>query len=62
MEKDFEDFIVARCETAKLSNGEYLKHERKDCDPEEVQDLAQIICYKQGFKDAMSLFVCSQKM
>jgi len=62
MEKDFEDFIVTRCETALLNNQNYLEHEHGDFAPEEVQDIAQIICYKQGFKDAMNVLKCSQTM
>ena len=62
MEKDFENFIVTRCETALLNNEKYLEHERGDCSPEEVQDIAQITCYKQGFKDAMNVLRCSQAM
>ncbi len=60
MEKDFEDFIVARCEKALLNNQNYI--ESRDCEPEEVQDMAQIICYKQGFNDAIKILNCSQKM
>lgn len=52
MDEDFKDFIVKRCEKAKLEDEEYMKAERGDNDPEEVQARAEIICYLKGFSDA----------
>lgn len=62
MERDFEDFIVTRCERAKLEDDEYLEKERGSSEPEEVQGMAEIVCYKKGFSDAMAIIQCSQKM
>lgn len=55
MEKDFEDFIFKRCETALLENEEYLKLEQDGSDNELIQELAETICYKKGFSDAIKL-------
>jgi len=56
LEKDFENFVSSRCETALLENEEYLKLEHSDSDQVELQGLAEIICYKKGFYDAIKLF------
>jgi len=57
MEKDFEDFIAKRCETALLENADYLElEERADAREGEAQGAAEIICYKRGFHDALELF------
>jgi len=61
LEKDFEDFIVKRCEEAKLSNDDYLRHERGRFAPEEVQGMAEIICYQKGFSDATKIFNAALK-
>ena len=63
MEKDFENFIITRCEAALMGNDDYLVLREKECDPEEVEDMEHIICYKQGFSDALKIIMkCSQKM
>ena len=50
--KDFNTFIAKRCERALLENSEYLKLEKNpDATQEEIQALAETICYKQCFKD-----------
>jgi len=60
LEGDFEDFVATRCETAKLENKEYLKLERNDtASEEEVQEVAETICYKKGFSDALKLMKCN---
>jgi hypothetical protein len=51
VEKAFEDFIVARCEAAKLENEDYIECERANSEPEEVQAKAEIVCYLKGIKD-----------
>jgi hypothetical protein len=55
LDKDFENFVATRCETALLESDDYLKLERGDCDPVGVQGLAETICYKKGFSDAVNL-------
>lgn len=52
LKKDFEEFIAKRCEKALLESEEYIKLERNgNASPEELQELAEIICYKQCFDD-----------
>jgi hypothetical protein len=55
LEKDFENFIAKRCESALLESDEYLLLEKEDSDPAMTQGLAEIICYKKGFSDAMKI-------
>ena len=62
MEKDFEDFIVARCETALLNDQNYLDHGNGNFVAEEVRDIVQSVCYRQGYKDAMKVYLCSQSV
>lgn len=56
MEKDFEEFIAKRCEEALLENEEYLELEYGESSDVEVQETAEIICYKKGFSDAMKVW------
>lgn len=52
--KEFEEFIVTRCQKA-LDNDDYLALDRRTCEPEEIEDMRQILCYKQGFVDALKI-------
>lgn len=56
VDKDFEEFIVTRCQRA-LDNDDYLSLDRATCEPEEVEDMQQRLCYRQGFIDAMKIFM-----
>lgn len=62
MEKDFENLIVARCAKTLTSNEKYVELTRSDAEQEEVQDMAQILCYAQGYADAMAVINYSQKL
>lgn len=63
LEKDFEEFIVARCSAALIGNKEYLSLMDREHEPEEENDMSNTICYRQGFRDAMTLLLkCSHKM
>jgi hypothetical protein len=55
LEKDFERFVAMRCETALLESEEYLNLERGECDSDTLQEIAETICYKKGFEDAMKI-------
>lgn len=56
LEKDFENFVAARCETALLESEEYLKMEHEGSDQEQIQSLAETLCYQKGFNDAVKIF------
>jgi len=56
MKEAFENFIVARCEEAKLNDDDYMSCERNNGDPHELQDKAEKLCYLQGLKDARVFF------
>lgn len=59
MEKDFDEFVAKRCEKALMENKEYIALERSGAaTQEELQALAEVICYKQCFED----FVSKKKM
>lgn len=63
MEEEFEQFIDKRCERALLESEEYLRNERSTSfDENELQEIAEKLCYKKGFFDAMALQKCSTKM
>lgn len=63
MKKDFDEFIVKRCEVALLENQEYIQLERsRTATQEELQALAETICYKQCFNDFVAKQKCSRKM
>lgn len=62
MEKEHKEFIAKRCEKALLENQEYLEKERNnDVSETELQEMAEVICYKKGFMDAMELRECYNK-
>ena len=55
-DKDFMQYVYARIEKALTDNREYIELEgNKDAEPEEVQAKAEVLCYIQGYKDALSL-------
>jgi hypothetical protein len=65
LNKAIEELIIKRCEVAKMEDAEYLECERGKREPEEVQSLAEIACYKKGLRDAKNLYMlleCSEKM
>ena len=52
MERDFEEFIIARCEKALREDAEYMEMERSGNVSQEVlQVKAEVLCYKQCIKD-----------
>jgi hypothetical protein len=55
MENDFYEFAAKRCEKALLDCPEYMNLEHNEDTQENLQEIAEIICYRQGFKDAMKL-------
>lgn len=73
MDKDFMQFVYARCEKALEENTEYRKlqsdcvkaNESKDFDSyteilDEMDARAQELCYMKGFNDAMQLLINSK--
>ncbi len=63
MKKDIEELIVKRCELALMENKEYMKKEMNESvSPDELQALAEKLCYKKGFFDALFLILCSQSV
>ena len=58
MEKDFESFVIARCENALKENEEYMRIELSGkLEPEELQSIAEEICYVQGFEDCKAMLL-----
>jgi hypothetical protein len=56
LEKDFEDFIIARCERALEDNEEYMRLEQSgEVSQDKLQSMAEVLCYKQCFKDMMAI-------
>lgn len=60
MEKDFEDLVAIRCERALEESVYYMgKEEEGVITQDELQVIAEILCYKKGFNDAMAILKCS---
>jgi hypothetical protein len=70
MDKDFMQFIYARCEKALTGNAEYMELQSKCADARKNNDIdtydnlscelearAQDLCYTQGFNDAMRMLL-----
>lgn len=56
MKRDFEEFVIKRCEGALLENINYIENERRGSwGTEEMQGEAEAICYKKGFSDALKI-------
>jgi hypothetical protein len=54
--QDFIQFASERCDKALAENDGYLAKERDpESDPSDVQAEAEIICYLQGYRDAMNM-------
>jgi hypothetical protein len=60
---DFYNFIIKRCEEALLENEEYITKEHKsEQTSDDLQEMAEVLCYKKGFMDAMHILKCSHIM
>lgn len=59
MYDEFDLFVAKRCENALLKNEEYTELTSKGCE-DELQSMAEILCYKQGWKDAVKMLIDSQ--
>ena len=60
MEKDFEEFISIRCGRALDECKKYIEsEENEELSPDELQTIAEKLCYKKGFKDALAILKCS---
>jgi hypothetical protein len=58
-ENEFVEYASKRCEKALRENKEYLSQEQDtNSDTDELQEMAEIICYKRGFQDALHLIKC----
>lgn len=56
LDSNFKQFVSNRCEAACLENDEYMKMEHgEDVDQDELQALAEELCYRKGFQDAMAI-------
>jgi len=56
LNEDFESLFIKRCEKALVENDTYIKAERdSNTDINELQSMAEIICYKQGVRDAFTM-------
>lgn len=55
--------IAKRCEKALLENEEYLRAERSpDTNRDELQALAEVICYEQAMSDTYELLHILRKV
>lgn len=57
MEKENYEYIAKRCEAALSNNKEYINLERSNAASEEVQEVAEIISYQTGFRDAVRTII-----
>lgn len=60
--QDFDSLIAERCSKALLQDDKYMEMERNNISPDELQARAEMLCYKQGIKDIVAMFLCSQTM
>lgn len=60
MEKEFEELISIRCQKALEECKDYLEREFSGSIPQdELQAMAEKLCYKKGFQDALAILKCS---
>lgn len=53
-----DEFITKQCENALLENNDYMiKEQCEETDPDELQTMAEEICCKKGFNDAMQILL-----
>ncbi len=58
MNKEFDDYVAKRCEKVLISNKNYIGKEKdEDFDKDELQEIAERICYQQGFMDAVNMII-----
>ena len=63
MDKDFEEFISVRCGRALEECRAYIESELNgELSQDELQIIAEKLCYKKGFKDAMAIVKCSHNL
>ena len=63
MDKDFEEFISVRCGRALEECREYIESELNgELSQDELQIIAEKLCYKKGFNDAMAILKCSHNL
>lgn len=55
MDKDFMQYVYARCERALQEDMEYKELEREYSDQDAIQAKAETLCYIRGYKDALSM-------
>lgn len=55
MDKDFMQYVYARCEKALLEDIEYMELEKNSSDHDEIQAKAEVLCYIKGYKDALNM-------
>lgn len=55
MDKDFMQYVYARCERALQEDMEYKELERESSDQDAIQAKAEALCYIRGYKDALSM-------
>ena len=55
MNKDFEEYVMKRCQIAEAENEDFINLEKTCNDELYVRTYAEEICYKKGFSDAIKL-------
>lgn len=56
LDNDFKEYVIKRCEKALLECKEYIgKENNGDVTPDELQAMAEELCYKKGFADALNI-------
>lgn len=71
MGSEYDEFVAIRCQRALEENDEYMKKERSEqISQEELQAIAEKLCYLKGFEDCLKMYCrfsknvakkCSQK-
>lgn len=60
MDNDFQELVAKRCEKALIECKEYMDKEYSgDVPADELQYIAEEMCYKKGFSDAVAFLKCS---
>ena len=60
MDKDIKNFIATRCQEALTENADYMKKERSgNVDQSELQVIAEDLCYRKGYDDAVAIMLKS---
>ena len=58
VQADEYEFIAKQCEKALLENNDYMNKERGgETDLDVLQAMAEELCYRQGFNDAMQMLL-----